>query len=650
MAVDTQTKRRSALAATLAFLVVAPLADGTVANVDREHIVGIYAGISPAAPGVSTSAIHIFSTTTVEPNHASDSGNNVLIAGDVEVQGVGWYNGNVNINNLTLGGSPSIISSANALQLKPSGDTDDYIQLTTVDDVPTIGTVGNCDLKITSSSGEIDFDDENLLFDTWKSADGSKNIAWSSTAAGSLVLDGGGDYVNITDAKADVNTATGTMAIWGKMDSSILTDGNAYVAYTVSDGATNANVISVRKTNANKLNVRYRVGGVNFLVDTANVTGFDSWKLYILTWDATFVYLYVDNTLIGSTNRSASSDINGANFTDFSIGTVFTNATEWLGELSDALLFDVVFDQTKVNALFALGRNPTSISAAAGGANLQSWWPFTADAKDAEGTRDGTFVGNAYVNSTAVVGLNTNDPLLINGALTVVGPANVTGNLTCQGAGSIAGDLNLDSGINFNSSSGATIASTVSDQDIDIKVNDGGSTTTVLTFVANIGQVQFPTTATNPPAFASGLRIGSPSATSRQIANAPNGSISLNVYIGDEVIDTSPSGRAIKKNITDSTMDVWDLLNKLRIVDFEYIEPSKGTQRQIGLIAQEVYEIPELRQFTRWPDNDDPNESVKPIAEQKGWGGRWNMMVPMLIKAIVELKAKVEILEKVKVA
>ena len=47
MAVNTETKRRSALAATLAFLVVAPLADGTVANVDREHIVGIYAGIEP---------------------------------------------------------------------------------------------------------------------------------------------------------------------------------------------------------------------------------------------------------------------------------------------------------------------------------------------------------------------------------------------------------------------------------------------------------------------------------------------------------------------------------------------------------------------------------------------------------------------------
>lgn len=93
MAVDTQTKRRSALAATLAFLVVAPLADGTVANVDREHIVGIYAGIAPAAPGVQTNDLHILSTTTVEPNHVSDSGDNLLLAGQIEAQTGGFFGG-----------------------------------------------------------------------------------------------------------------------------------------------------------------------------------------------------------------------------------------------------------------------------------------------------------------------------------------------------------------------------------------------------------------------------------------------------------------------------------------------------------------------------------------------------------------------------
>jgi len=148
--------------------------------------------------------------------------------------------GSLDVSSLSFSGNPSIISSANTIQIKPSGDTDDYlefstigevpfikriggtsiilesdstdwvsyelkedisnyaglvwsktggsvfpaseaalyatgpidlmpnlgtngyIQLTTVSNVPTIGTVGACDLKITSSSGTINFDNENL--------------------------------------------------------------------------------------------------------------------------------------------------------------------------------------------------------------------------------------------------------------------------------------------------------------------------------------------------------------------------------------------------------------------------------------------------------------------------------------------------------
>ena len=93
MAVNTETKRRSALGATLAFLVIAPLADGTVGAVDREHILGIYAGIAPAAPGVQTTALHIFSTETVEPAHVTDSGDNVLVKGGIETQAASYMVG-----------------------------------------------------------------------------------------------------------------------------------------------------------------------------------------------------------------------------------------------------------------------------------------------------------------------------------------------------------------------------------------------------------------------------------------------------------------------------------------------------------------------------------------------------------------------------
>ena len=51
-------------------------------------------------------------------------------------------------------------STATAFQV--SADVDDYIQFQTVANIPEITTVGDCDLKITSSSGEINFDDDNL--------------------------------------------------------------------------------------------------------------------------------------------------------------------------------------------------------------------------------------------------------------------------------------------------------------------------------------------------------------------------------------------------------------------------------------------------------------------------------------------------------
>lgn len=109
MAVDTQTKRRSVAGMTLMFLVIAPLADGTIAAVDRMHITGLYAGIDPGgvAPGIQTDTLHIFSTADVEPEHISDSGDNILVAGDVEVAGTIYAGGSsitgsdINVTTIT---------------------------------------------------------------------------------------------------------------------------------------------------------------------------------------------------------------------------------------------------------------------------------------------------------------------------------------------------------------------------------------------------------------------------------------------------------------------------------------------------------------------------------------------------------------------
>ncbi len=105
MAVDSETKRRSVLGMVVMALAIAPVPDGTVAAVDREHIIGIYAGITPAAPGVSTTALNIISTTTLSANHVSDSGGNLLIEKDLEVQGQTWFGGAVDYSEFESDGT-----------------------------------------------------------------------------------------------------------------------------------------------------------------------------------------------------------------------------------------------------------------------------------------------------------------------------------------------------------------------------------------------------------------------------------------------------------------------------------------------------------------------------------------------------------------
>lgn len=43
---DTENKRRSAIYLIVSSMIVAPVPDGTIATVDRQHITGVYCGIA----------------------------------------------------------------------------------------------------------------------------------------------------------------------------------------------------------------------------------------------------------------------------------------------------------------------------------------------------------------------------------------------------------------------------------------------------------------------------------------------------------------------------------------------------------------------------------------------------------------------------
>ena len=92
------------------------------------------------------------------------------------------------------------------------------------------------------------------------------------------------------------------------------------------------------------------------------------------------------------------------------------------------------------------------------------------------------------------------------------------------------------------------------------------------------------------------------------------------------------SDRRLKENIAPTTINALDSINKLDMVEFDFIKDKK--HEEVGLIAQEVEKvIPQA--ISRNPENEDDFLHIDYIA-----------FVPYLIKAIQELNQKVERLEQ----
>ena len=97
-------------------------------------------------------------------------------------------------------------------------------------------------------------------------------------------------------------------------------------------------------------------------------------------------------------------------------------------------------------------------------------------------------------------------------------------------------------------------------------------------------------------------------------------------YWGDKASD-----RRLKENIAPTTISALDIINKLDMVEFDFIENKK--HEEVGLIAQEVEKIiPQA--ISRNPENEDDFLHID-----------YNTFVPYLIKAIQELNQKIERLE-----
>ena len=93
------------------------------------------------------------------------------------------------------------------------------------------------------------------------------------------------------------------------------------------------------------------------------------------------------------------------------------------------------------------------------------------------------------------------------------------------------------------------------------------------------------------------------------------------------------SDERLKENITDATPKLDDLM-KVKVRNFNL----KGEEtKQIGVVAQELEEVfPGIINENKLPDSEDETlyKSVK-----------YSVFVPILIKAIQELKAEIELLK-----
>ena len=134
----------------------------------------------------------------------------------------------------------------------------------------------------------------------------------------------------------------------------------------------------------------------------------------------------------------------------------------------------------------------------------------------------------------------------------------------------------------------------------------------------------------------------------QKIYDQSSGSGSNTLYIGNQTITTS-SDRRIKKNIKDTKINATETLNQLRVVDFEWDDPtdvvwnnknarvSQGGQ-WTGLVAQEAVEVvPHIINAPRIEETLEIDED----SEQR-WNIEYGSLVPTLIKAVQELSAKVE--------
>jgi len=138
-----------------------------------------------------------------------------------------------------------------------------------------------------------------------------------------------------------------------------------------------------------------------------------------------------------------------------------------------------------------------------------------------------------------------------------------------------------------------------------------------------------------------GVNPSSNGAGNARIFNSSSGSGTVTLFVGNQAITTSSDVR-LKENIVNTQRNALKLLEQLRVVDHTWNDPSDQCENNrnsrgtwMGLIAQEAQPV------IPWLVNK-PTADVDEKGDPQYWHMDYGYSVPLLVKAIQELKAIVD--------
>jgi hypothetical protein len=140
-----------------------------------------------------------------------------------------------------------------------------------------------------------------------------------------------------------------------------------------------------------------------------------------------------------------------------------------------------------------------------------------------------------------------------------------------------------------------------------------------------------------------GVYVGAIS-SANQLRSSSEGGSSTTLYIGNAAIQVS-SDQRLKTNIVDTEMDALEKVNQVRVVDFNWDDPSdtsfnnrNARGKWTGVLAQELVDI---FPFAVNAPRNESDLSIDTDSEQR-WLVDQAQMVPVLIKAIQEQQTLIE--------